>query len=56
MRQVSKLGGSWVVIRRAISPLTLVISIVTLLITRLLTTHGPPSIHIMRLGKYRVMS
>ena len=34
------LGGSWVVISGAISPL---ISIVTLLITPLRTTHEPPS-------------
>ena len=37
------LGGSWVVIRRVISPLIWVISIVTLLITLLITTHEPPS-------------
>ena len=35
----SLLGGSWVVI----SPLSRVISIVTLLITPLITTHEPPS-------------
>ena len=37
------LGGSWVVISGAISPLIRVISIVTLLIALLLTTHEPPS-------------
>ena len=37
------LGGSWVVISRVISPLIWVISIVTLLITLLITTHEPPS-------------
>ena len=37
------LGGSWVVIRGAISPLIWVIVIVTLLITPLITTHEPPS-------------
>ena len=41
---VSKvLGGSWVVISRVISPLIWVITIVTLLITPLITTHEPPS-------------
>ena len=38
------LGGSWVVISGVISPLIWVISIVTLLITPLMTTHEPPSI------------
>ena len=37
------LGGSWVVIRGVISPLVCVITIVTLLITPLRTTHAPPS-------------
>ena len=37
------LGGSWVVISRAISPLSWVILIVTLLITPLITIHEPPS-------------
>ena len=37
------LGGSWVVISRVISPLIWLITIVTLLITPLLTTHEPPS-------------
>ena len=37
------LGGSWVVISGLISPLIWVISIVTLLITPLITTHEPPS-------------
>ena len=37
------LGGSWVVISGVISPLLWVISIVTLLITLLITTHEPPS-------------
>ena len=36
------LGGSWVVISGVISPLRWVISIVTLLITVLITTHEPP--------------
>ena len=37
------LGGSWVVISGAVSPLIWVISIVALLITLLVTTHEPPS-------------
>ena len=37
------LGGSWVVISGAISPLIGVITIVTLLISPLITTHEPPS-------------
>ena len=37
------LGGSWVVISEIESPLTWVISIVTLLITLLITTNEPPS-------------
>ena len=37
------LGGSWVVISGVTSPLIWVISIVTLLITPLITTHEPPS-------------
>ena len=38
------LGGSWVVINGVISPLIWrVITIVTLLITPLITTHEPPS-------------
>ena len=37
------LGGSWVVISRVISPLIGLITIVTLLITSLITTHEPPS-------------
>ena len=36
------LGGSWIVISGVISPLIWVISIVTLLITLLITTHEPP--------------
>ena len=43
MWPVPILGGSWVVISGVISPLKGVISIVTLLITLLLTTHEPPS-------------
>ena len=39
----SILGGSWVVIRGLISPLIRVISVATLLITRLITTYEPPS-------------
>ena len=37
------LGGSWVVISGVVSPLVWVISIVTLHITLLITTHEPPS-------------
>ena len=37
------LGGSWVVISGVISPLTRAISIVTLLLAPLITTHEPPS-------------
>ena len=37
------LGGSGVVMSRVLSPLIWVISIVTLLITRLITTQEPPS-------------
>ena len=37
------LGGSWVVISRLTSPLIWVITIVTLIITPLITTHEPPS-------------
>ena len=37
------LGGSWVVISGVISPLIWVISIVTLLIPPLITTHESPS-------------
>ena len=37
------LGGSWVVISWVVSPLIWVISIATLLITLLITTHEPPS-------------
>ena len=37
------LGGSWVVISGAISPLIWVITIDTLLIPPLITTHEPPS-------------
>ena len=37
------LAGSGVVMSRVISPLIWVISIVTLLITLLITTHEPPS-------------
>ena len=36
------LGGSWVVISMVISPLIWVVTIVTLLITPLTTTHEPP--------------
>ena len=46
MWPVPILGGSWVVISGVISPLKGVISIVTLLITLLLTTHEPPSIFV----------
>ena len=37
------LGGSWVVISGVISPLIGVITIVTLIITPLITSHEPPS-------------
>ena len=37
------LGGSWVVISGVTSPLIWVVTIVTLLITLLITTHEPPS-------------
>ena len=37
------LGGSWVVISRVTSPLIGHITIVTLLISPLITTHEPPS-------------
>ena len=43
IRWLRVLGGSGVVISRVISPLVWVISIVTLLITLLITTHEPPS-------------
>ena len=36
-------GGSWVVTSGGISPLIRVISVVTLVITLLITTHEPPS-------------
>ena len=41
--ELDLLGGSWVVISGVISPLIWVISIVTLLITLVITTHEPPS-------------
>ena len=44
------LGGSWVVISGAISPLILVITIVALLITLLITTREPPSINSLGFG------
>ena len=37
------LGGSWVVISGVTSPLIWVITVVTLLISPLITTHEPPS-------------
>ena len=37
------LGGSWAVISMGVGPLIWVITIVTLLITPLITTHEPPS-------------
>ena len=37
------LGGSWVVISGVVNPLIWVITIVTLLVTPLITTHEPPS-------------
>ena len=50
------LGGSGVVISRVISPLIWVISKVTLLITRLITTHEPPSRaeRVVRFGKLQL--
>ena len=42
-KPVGILGGSWVVISGVIRPLIWVISIVTLLITLLITTHEPPA-------------
>ena len=41
----SILGGSWVVISRVISRVTILISHIRGLITPLLTTHEPPSSH-----------
>ena len=41
--RVKVLGGSWAVISGVVSPLIWVITIVTLLITPLITTHEPPS-------------
>ena len=43
LRQPALLGGSWVVINGVISPLMGVITIVTLILTPLITTHEPPS-------------
>ena len=43
LRLGNLLGGSWAVISRVISPRIWVISMVTLLITLLITTHEPPS-------------
>ena len=40
----ARLGGSWVAISEVISTLIWIISIVTLLITLLITTHEPPSV------------
>ena len=37
------LGGSWVVISMVLRPVIWVMTIVTLLITPLITTHEPPS-------------
>ena len=45
------LGGSWVVTNGLISPLIWVISILTLLITLLITTHEPPSMQEGLLGR-----
>ena len=41
--QEGVVGGSWVVISGVISTLIWVLSIVTLLISLLITTHEPPS-------------
>ena len=46
------LGGSWVGISGLISPLIWVISIVTLLIILLITTHEPPSRGLNRVPLY----
>ena len=43
IKNQSLLGGSWVVISGVVNPLIWVISIATLLITLLITTHEPPS-------------
>ena len=40
---VSLLGGSWVVISGVISKVTIIIAHIRRLITRLITTHEPPS-------------
>ena len=37
------LGGSWVVISRGLSKVTILITHIRGLITPLITTHGPPS-------------
>ena len=44
------LEGSWVVISAVRSPLIWVVSIVTLLITALTTTHEPPSVYEVQQG------
>ena len=43
LKSLFLLGGSWVVISGVVSPLIWVITIVTLLITPLITTHEPLS-------------
>ena len=42
-RDRAVLGGSWVVIRTVISPFIWVITISTVIVTPLITTHEPPS-------------
>ena len=46
-RQRRLLGGSWVVISRVISRITMVITYIRGLITPLITTHEPPSIWVV---------
>ena len=46
---IKKLGGSWVVISGNKSHLICVIRLVTLLITLLITTHEPPSNHLIKI-------
>ena len=48
---MSVLGGSWVVVSGVTSPVIWVMSIVTLRITLLITTHEPPSRHLLSRGR-----
>ena len=43
-KKASMLGGSWVVIRRGLSRITILITQIRGLITLLITTHEPPSV------------